>query len=174
MAVQFRTLHRNPVLEKGYELQKVCLGGKINTPQDIERRMDTADMNMRNTCEYCKGGIKCLLSQCPVKYAHVKIVNLLLDMDEVFQKFETTMLDEEDKFKQSISELSEDEQNKAISNWWYHQYKRLDMFPYVDSMDARDDSLRELLALYQEAIDKSNNPGVMTGLDKIKTFFGGK
>ena len=27
MAVQFRTLHRNPILEKGYELQKVCLGG---------------------------------------------------------------------------------------------------------------------------------------------------
>jgi hypothetical protein len=102
MAIQFRTLHRNPILEKGYELQKICLGGKITTPQDIEKRMDSADLNMRNTCEYCKGGIKCLQSQCPVKYAHIKVISILLDMDEVLQKFEAQFFEEEENYKKIV------------------------------------------------------------------------
>lgn len=169
MAIQFRTLHRNPILEKGYELQKVCLGGKITTPQDIEKRMDSADLNMRNTCEYCKGGIKCLQSQCPVKYAHIKTIGILLDMDEALQKFESQFFEEEENYKQILDpELSEEELNKELSNWWYRQYKALDIFPYVD---AREENLQDLLALYKEAIDKANNPA--TGLHKIKKLFGG-
>ena len=169
MAIQFRTLHRNPILEKGYELQKVCLGGKITTPQDIEKRMDSADLNMRNTWEYCKGGIKCLQSQCPVKYAHIKVISMLLDMDEALQKFESKFFEEEENYKQILDpSLSEEELSKELSNWWYRQYKALDIFPYVD---AREENLQDLLALYKEAIDKVNNP--TTGLQKIKKLFGG-
>lgn len=168
MAIQFRTLHRNPILEKGYELQKVCLGGKINTPQDIEKRIDTASHNMEASCVYCKGNIKCLQSQCPVKYAHIKIISILLDMDEVFQKMETQLFNEEEKFKQTISELSEDEQQKELSNWWHNQYKELDIFPYVD---AKEESLQDLLALYKEAIDSAKTSN--TGLSKLKKLFGG-
>ena len=169
MAIQFRTLHRNPILEKGYELQKVCLGGKITTPQDIEKRMDSADLNMRNTCEYCKGGIKCLQSQCPVKYAHIKVISTLLDMDETLQKFESKFFEEEENYKQILDpSLSEEELGKELSNWWYRQYKALDIFPYVD---AREENLQDLLALYKEAIEKANSPA--TGLHKIKKLFGG-
>jgi hypothetical protein len=168
MAIQFRTIHRNPILEKGYELQKVCLGGKIITPQDIERRMDTSSRNMEASCVYCKGTIKCLLSQCPVKYAHIKTINILLDMDEVFQKMETQLFNEEEKFKQTISELSEDEQQKELSNWWYNQYKELDIFPYVD---AKEESLQDLLSLYKEVIEKTKTSN--TGLSKLKKLFGG-
>lgn len=169
MAIQFRPLHRNPILEKGYELQKVCLGGKITTPQDIENRMDSADLNMRNTCEYCKGSIKCLQSQCPVKYAHIKVICTLLDMDETLQKFESKFFEEEENYKQILNpSLSEEELRKELSNWWYRQYKALDIFPYVD---AREENLQDLLALYKEAMDKVNNP--VTGLDKIKKLFGG-
>lgn len=171
MAIQFRTLHRNPILEKGYELQKVCLGGKITTPQIIEERLNTACRNMGTSCEYCKGSMKCLQAQCPVQYAHVKIVNLLFEMDEVFQQFETTISTKEEEFKQTISELTQDEQQKELSNWWYQQYKALDAFPYVDPMDAREENLQDLLALYKEAIEKANSPA--TGLDKIKKLFGG-
>ena len=169
MAIQFRTLHRNPILEKGYELQKICLGGKITTPQDIEKRMDTADLNMRNTCEYCKGGIKCLQSQCPVKYAHIKVISTLLDMDEVLQKFEVQFFEEEENYKKILDDtLTEEELRKELSSWWYRQYKALDIFPYVD---AREENLQDLLALYKEAIEKANNP--ITGLNKIKKLFGG-
>ena len=169
MAIQFRALYRNYVLEKGYDLQKVCLGGKITTPQDIEKRMDSADLHMRNTCEYCKGSIKCLQSQCPVKYAHVKVISVLLDMDEVFQKSESQLFNKEEQFKQTILELTEDEQQQALSNWWYQQYRELDYFPYVN---AREENLQDLLALYKEAVEKSNT-GNQTGLNKIKKLFGG-
>lgn len=169
MAIQFRTLHKNPILEKGYELQKVCLGGKINTPQDIEKRMDTASHNMEASCAYCKGSIKCLQSQCPVKYAHIKTISILLDMDEVFQKLEAQLFNKEEDFKQTICELTEEEQQKELSNWWYQKYKELDIFPYVD---AREESLQDLLALYTEAVEKANT-SKHTGLDKIKTLFGG-
>lgn len=168
MAIQFRALCRNNVLEKGYELQKVCLGGKINTPQDIERRMDTASHNMEASCAYCKGSIKCLQSQCPVKYAHIKTISILLDMDEIFQKLESQLFDKESEFKQTICELSEEERQKELSIWWYQQYKELDIFPYVD---AKEEKLQDLIALYKEAIEKANNP--ITGLDKIKKIFGG-
>lgn len=169
MAIQFRTLHRNPILEKGYELQKICLGGKITTPQDIEKRMDSADLNMRNTCEYCKGGIKCLQSQCPVKYAHIKVISILLDMDEVLQKFEAQFFEEEENYKKILDNtMTDDELRKELSSWWYRQYKALDIFPYVD---AREENLQDLLALHKEAIEKANNP--ITGLDKIKKLLGG-
>lgn len=169
MAIQFRTLHRNPILEKGYELQKICLGGKITTPQDIEKRMDSADLNMRNTCEYCKGGIKCLQSQCPVKYAHIKVISILLDMDEVLQKFEAQFFEEEENYKKILDDtMTDDELRKELSSWWYRQYKALDIFPYVD---AREENLQDLLALHKEAIEKANNP--TTGLDKIKKLLGG-
>ena len=171
MAIQFRALHRNNVLEKGYDLQKVCLGGKITTPQDIEKRMDTACRNMKTSCAYCTGNIKCLQSQCPVQYAHVKIVNLLFEMDEVFQQFEATVFTKEEEFKQTISELTEDEQQTALSNWWYQQYKALDVFPYVDPMDAREENLQDLLALYKEAIDSAKTSN--TGLSKLKKIFRG-
>jgi hypothetical protein len=171
MAIQFRAIHRNPILEKGYELQKVCLGGKINTPQDIEKRMDTADLNMRNTCEYCKGGIKCLQSQCPVKYAHIKVISILLDMDDILQKFESKFFEEEENYKKILDNtLSEEELSKELSSWWYRQYKLLDIFPYVD---AKEEGLQDLLALYKEAIEKANT-SKQTGLDKIKNLFGGK
>ena len=168
MAIQFRALHYNSILEKGYELQKVCLGGKINTPQDIEKRMDTASHNMEASCAYCKGSMKCLQSQCPVKYAHIKIISILLDMDEVFQKLETQLFNKEEEFKQTIREFTEDDQQKELSKWWYYQYKELDVFPYVD---AKEESLQDLIELYKEAIEKSDTSN--TGLSKIKKLFGG-
>ena len=51
---------------------------------------------------------------------------------------------------------------------------KTDVFPYID---ANEYSLDWILEFYQEGIDrfnKQNNPGVITGLDKIKNFFGGK
>jgi hypothetical protein len=42
--------------------------------------------------------------------------------------------------------------------------------PYIK---AADHTLDEILKTYQEAIDKQDNPSIIAGLHKIKTFFGG-
>ena len=43
--------------------------------------------------------------------------------------------------------------------------------PYIK---AADYTVSEIIEMFDEVLDKLNNPGPITGLDKIKTFFGGK
>lgn len=168
MAVQFRVLHTDKIIEKGFELQKQALQGKIVVPKNITDRMNRADFNMETTCRICKGHIKCLQSQCPVRYAHTKIVNMLFMMDEIIQQFEVELYDKEAQLP------PEQRTEKFLNTWWYQEFKNLDLFPYVSEEDVLTDSLQDLLALFQEAVDRVNNPGTTTGLDKIKNLFGGK
>ena len=168
MAVQFRVLHTNKIIEKGFELQKQALQGKIVVPKNITDRMNRADFNMEITCALCKGHINCLQSQCPVRYAHTKIINMLFMMDEVMQRFEIELYDKEAQLP------PEQHTEEFLNTWWYQEFKNLDLFPYVSEEDVLADSLQDLLALFQEAIDHTNNPSPITGLDKIKKkLFGG-
>lgn len=146
MATQFRPLYTNGIIEKGFNLQKVCLGGKIETSEDVSKRLDTAQENMFTTCFKCK--IACLEEQCPVKNAHRQIMKILFKIDDnIFIPLE----------KENPMETA-----------------KTDIFPYID---ANEYSLDWILEFYNEGLDKfnkQNNPGPITGLDKIKTFFGGK
>lgn len=153
MAVQFKALYKNAHLERGYDLQKVCLGGKIITPEYVTQRMDTADECMTITCLKCK--IACLENQCPVKYAHREVLRILFKVDELFQSIEEKLFDKEKEFIQRIPDDYTDEERQAlIDRWWFNTYNLLDLFPYVD---AKEETLEYLTGLYQEGIDRAND-----------------
>ena len=153
MAVQFKALYKNAYLEKGFDLQKVCLGGKIITPEYVTQRMDTADECMNITCLKCK--IACLENQCPVKYAHREVLRILFKVDELFQSVEEKLFDKEKEFiKQIPDDYTDEERQSAINRWWFNAYSMLDLFPYVD---AKEETLEYLTGLYQEGIDRAND-----------------
>ena len=121
--------------------QKVCLGGLIKSPEDIESRMDSCEENFMNSCWKCfmknhKHRGACDTDTCPVKSAHRRVMNTLFKIDDLMNEYPDVEL------------------------------------PYVDATTM---TLDEIILAWNEYLDKyKNNTGVMTGLDKIKNFFGGK
>lgn len=77
--------------ERSIEFQKCCLGGKINTQDDINSRLDTSEDNFFNSCWKCfmKGHKihgQCDTDTCPVKYAHRRVTNMLFKISDALQE----------------------------------------------------------------------------------------
>ena len=77
--------------ERSIEFQKCCLGGKINTQDDISSRLDTSEDNFMNSCWKCfmkghKINGQCDTDSCPVKYAHRRVMNMLFKISDTLQE----------------------------------------------------------------------------------------
>ena len=77
--------------EKSIEFQRCCLGGKINTQDDINSRLDTSEDNFFNSCWKCfmKGHKihgQCDTDSCPVKYAHRRVTNMLFKISDALEE----------------------------------------------------------------------------------------
>lgn len=77
--------------ENSINFQKCCLGGKIETQADINSRLDTSEDNFFQSCWRCfmKGHKihgQCDTDTCPVKYAHRRVVKMLLDLSDAIQE----------------------------------------------------------------------------------------
>lgn len=124
--------------ENSINFQTCCLGGKITTQEEINKRLDTADDNFFNSCWRCfmkghKVNGQCDTDGCPVKYAHRRVVQTLFNVSDALQELPDIEL------------------------------------PYIKASEYTLDCIIEM---YEEAINKAKTGP--TGLDKIKTFFGGK
>lgn len=89
--VQAKVVFNYTFEEKCIELQQCCLGGKIETQKDINKRLDTSEENFFNSCWKCymkghKMSGKCDTDSCPVKYAHRRVIKTLLDVSDALQE----------------------------------------------------------------------------------------
>ena len=77
--------------EKSIGFQKCCLGGKITSQEDVNKRLDSAETNFFNSCWKCfmKGHKihgQCDTDGCPVKYAHRRVINMLFKLSDILEE----------------------------------------------------------------------------------------
>jgi hypothetical protein len=130
--------------ETSIGFQTCCLGGKIITQDDVNSRLDTADENFLNSCWRCFMKGHKIHGQCDTDSCPVKYAH---------RRVVKTLL--------NISDALQEIEGLELP------YVRATEYPLDYIIDTYNDAIKE-------ARQKHNNPGVMTGLDKIKTFFGGK